>query len=436
MLGFKSLEAKCVLADQGCTAQAQGSSFVDPTGKAKVGTVTGLIPGTFYDCYVVADPRVGKKDTCSKPVRIFTLTPPLVFYPALSTNSIGRKMLAGEIITTNRCFIGSGGNFTKCIDAGTVDTYILDGVVNPQKEWVVYPAFMLQSGLAVTDITTCSLSPLGRINTETCVSSYKPPENYVIEDLVADPLGRRVWFMISPAGGRRSLPAVSRGTSESFLGFESVNGILQRLKSKKDQAINESSFISMTASDDYLGTCAISPQGVLSECAQSVGVSVVNVAGPGRDASGFYIANSTAGSSNLAFCGNDLSLPCTPVSGLPANVDVYYLRFLTESVAYISGFNSTSYFLFTARCTVVDSAVFANCQVTMESSFGLQLLNAPANNGGNAYILTVDFIAPTVTNDVCIVEQGTGVFVNCTVLTPALPFALTSPVFSFPITFD
>lgn len=124
------------------------------------------------------------------------------------------------------------------------------------------------------------------------------------------------------------------------------------------------------------------------------------------------------------------------MSGLPANVDVYYLRFLTESVAYISGSNSTSNLYFTARCTVVDSAVFADCQVTTESSFGLQLLNAPANNGGNAYILTVDFIAPTVTNDVCIVEQDSGVFVNCTLLTPALPFVLTSPVFSFPITFD
>ena len=80
LAGFGSIEAKCVLPNQGCTAPAQGTSFVDASGKAKQGTVTGLSTATTYDCYVVADPKLLTKDKCSKPVRITTLASPTLVY--------------------------------------------------------------------------------------------------------------------------------------------------------------------------------------------------------------------------------------------------------------------------------------------------------------------------------------------------------------------
>lgn len=437
-LGFKSLEAKCVLAGQGCNAQTQGSSFVDPTGKAKGGTVTGLLPDTPYDCYVVADPKIGKKDACSKPLRIITLaSPPLVYHPALSTPNFGRKMLVGDTITTNRCIISSGGNFTRCIDAGTIDTYIVDGAVSPQKQWLAYAAYTSEGSqsFVLRNITTCALGLIGRIDNQTCITSYESPQGYDIVGTAFDPLGRRVWFALSQNTVRRSSPAAHRGSFEPLTGVDSGITMLQRLQSRKDQAITQATFSTMVASDDFFGTCEISTQGVFSGCTRSLGVEEALLVGPSRDARGFYALNTTAGNT-LSFCGNDLSLPCSPVSGLPAGIEGYHLRFLTESVVYITGYNSTANMYVTTRCTVVDSTLFSNCQEVLMDLYHLMLLNAPANNGANAYILDVDFINQRVTNDVCDVEQDTGGFENCTILTSALPFSISSPVFSFPITFD
>ena len=425
------MEVKCVLPGQACTAQSQGTPFVDPTGKAKRGTVADLYSSTSYDCYVIADQKVVKKEKCSKPVRITTLGLPTFVFTSSVTNIIGRKLMQGPVISTDRCFVGSNGNFTSCVSSGLVDTFIVDGVVSPQKQWLSFSGFTL-AGNAVTykNITTCPLGPFGRTFLPRCDVSYTAPTGYEFITTAFDPLGRRVWFSLTPAPGRRSLPTSGGTVRESLSNTLPMNNLVQRMKER--QGKNSVVATIQTAPDDYFGTCAIDAQGVYSSCTQSAPVPYANLVGPGQDTSGFYATNSTTGA--LQFCPNDMS-DCSSVSGVSPFLEVFQLRFLTNTQAYLTAYNITSNYYVTLRCDVVNPTTFSNCQTVFDDPYDIVLLLNPANNGANAYTFAVDFFNSKISYEVCSVAPSTGFFENCTAISDALPFFITSPAFSSPITF-
>ena len=72
----RSYVLKCVLPEEDCDADGQGTNVTGSLRKTKgwyEGTVTKLKPGTEYWCYVVVEGKVGEK--CSKPVAVTTLMP-------------------------------------------------------------------------------------------------------------------------------------------------------------------------------------------------------------------------------------------------------------------------------------------------------------------------------------------------------------------------
>ena len=154
-----------MLPNQGCDAPAQGTPFVDASGKAKQGTVTGLSLSSTYDCYAIADPKLLKKDKCSKPVRITTLGSSTLVYTTRVTQGDGRRKLLQDSSTalTSRCFVGPTGNFTECIDSGLDNnTVIYGGVVDPNKQFIVFDSYSLTNETSsYGNMTTCSLSPAG-----------------------------------------------------------------------------------------------------------------------------------------------------------------------------------------------------------------------------------------------------------------------------------
>ena len=374
-----------MLPNQGCDAPAQGTPFVDASGKAKQGTVTGLSLSSTYDCYAIADPKLLKKDKCSKPVRITTLGSSTLVYTTSVTQVNGRrKLLQGSSTAlTSRCFVGPTGNFTECIDSGLDNnTVIYDGVVDPNKQFIVFDSYSLNSPSSFEGLITCPLSPAGIIDPTTCMDAYTPPSGYEAE-FVFDPLARRVWFVLYPKG---------RGYS-----------------------------------DDLLGTCAITAQGEFTGCAQSQafeGTAIIPGSSP--DASGFYVKNFTQAGEVFAFCKNDLSLPCDAVTGIPVlggdENFVDSVRFLTDSVVYftasMTNFTTWDTTYITYRCNANNPTTFTECQKVFEAPDMLLELVAPANGGSNAYVLEDNFAS--MSNDpvlkVCDVNQGTGVFENCKVV--------------------
>lgn len=72
----RSYVLKCVLPEEDCDADGQGTNVTGSLRKTKgwyEGTVTKLTPGTEYWCYVIVEGKVRGK--CSKPVAVTTLKP-------------------------------------------------------------------------------------------------------------------------------------------------------------------------------------------------------------------------------------------------------------------------------------------------------------------------------------------------------------------------
>jgi hypothetical protein len=396
LAGFGSIEAKCVLPNQGCTAPAQGTSFVDASGKAKQGTVTGLSTATTYDCYVIADPKLLKKDKCSKPVRITTLASPTLVYKSSVTPVTNGRNLPGYF--TSRCFIGPTGNFTDCVNSGLDnDTVIFGGVVDPNKRFITFESYSVSDPIFDGNLTTCSISPAGIIDSNTCVTAHSPPAGYESNDYEFDSLARRVWFKLNATGAR---------LLGDIQGKDS-NDMTQRY-------LNE-------YFGDMFGTCAINAQGEYTGCTQSRVPGLSFIVGTSPDASGFYGVNATA--KGTSFCQNDFS--CSAVAGIPiindAAVKPDYMKFLTDNVVYFvgsdlsEGSDNTSA---TYRCNVPNPTTFTNCQKVFEDPDNIQALLAPANNGLNVYIVEYDpsddeILTFATELFVCDVNQVTGIFENC-----------------------
>lgn len=428
------MEAKCVLPGQECTAQSQGTSFVDPTGKARQGTVVDLVSSTSYDCYVIAHQNFGpgKRQKCSKPVRISTLSSPTIVFKSSVSITARRRLLQTAVVSSSRCLLDSSGNFTSCVDSGIAGSpVIIDGVVGQQNQWMTYSGFFLSPGVsfAYKNMSTCPLNPLGISDTSVCDVSYSAPSGYQIFNTAFDPLARRVWFSLTPESSKRSLPT----SGGSFSDMIPKNNLIQKMKEKLQQGVVESSTVTVqVAPEDYYGTCGIDPQGVYSNCVQSTAVQSAALVGPGQDANGFYSTNSST--YLLEWCGNDMVFPCSVVSGIPFNFEVLHLRFLTDTEVYLTGYSNNSNYV-TTRCTFENSTTFSNCQTAFDDPYRIVLLLNPANSAANAYTLVVDTYTYDVTYDVCNVAPITGAFENCTAVADALPFLVTSPAFSFPITF-
>jgi len=390
LAGLGSIEAKCVLPNQGCTAPAQGTSFMDASGKAKQGTVTGLSAGTTYDCYVVADPKLLKMDKCSKPVRITTLASPTFVYKSSVTSvTSGRKLLQTFTVDTSRCFIGPTGNFTDCVNSGLDnDTVIENGAVDPNKRFITFSSIYASAPkLSNDNLTTCPINPAGIIDSNTCVTAYSPPAGYGVAGYTFDSLARRVWF--------------------TLIGNNGYAG-------------------------DMFATCAINAQGEYTGCTQSQPVPGLSyVVGSTPDASGFYVANVTA--NGTLFCQNDFS--CSPVTGLPTvngtTVQTDLMVFLTDNVVYFWGESGT---YVTYRCNRPNPTTFTNCQNLFAEPGKLQVLIAPANNGLNAYVVEIYSTLPQQVV-VCDVNQVTGVFENCKPISSDPASIGKLPIFSSPIVF-
>jgi hypothetical protein len=413
LAGLGSIEAKCVLPNQGCTAPAQGTSFIDASGKAKQGIVTGLSAGTTYDCYVVADPKLLKMDKCSKPVRITTLaSPTFVYKSSVTPVPIGRKLLQTLTSDTSRCFIGPTGNFTDCVNSGLDnDTVIVGGVVDPNKQFITFDRSSASDPSLNDNLTTCPINPAGIIDSDTCVTAYSPPAGYGADEYTFDALARRVWFKLIGKNGAVKKEAGGQRAPPNF---------------------------------NIFATCAINAQGEYTGCTQSQPVPGLSyVVGSTPDASGFYVANVTA--NGTLFCQNDFS--CSPVAGLPTvngtTVETESVSFLTDNVVYFVGESNNTYTTYT--CNVQNPTTFTDCQKVFEEPGKGQALFAPANNGLNAYVVE---IYPSDQADrrsaralrapqflVCDVNQSTGVFENCKPISNDPSFLDTLPIFSSPIVF-
>ena len=324
--GFWSIEAKCVLPNQGCTAPAQGTSFVDASGKAKQGTVTGLSTATTYDCYVIADPKLLKKDKCSKPVRITTLAlPTLVYKSSVTPVSSGRKLLQTFTVDTSRCFIGPTGNFTDCVISGLDnDTIILDGAVDPNRQFITFSSSSASDpSVPSYNLTTCPISPAGIIDSNTCVTAYSPPAGYGADEYTFDSLARRVWFRLFNATEARGMKeAPSAATFVGDTQRKNSNDMTQR-------------YLDEIPGDIY-GTCAINAQGEYTGCTQALfPLELGVIKGTSPDASGFYVSNFD--SRGREFCQNDFACSAVTVI-LPGNetTSVLTIRFLTDNVVYLT----------------------------------------------------------------------------------------------------
>lgn len=431
--GHRALEAKCVLAGQGCRALAQGTSFVDPTGKATEGTVTDLLSGTSYDCFLVSDQKLGKKGKCSKPIRITTLLQPTLVYK--TSLSVINSTTTGRAITydfsTDRCLVGAGGNFTDCMKSGMEDTVIYQGVVSPQKRWISFAGFRVSTGFRLRNMLTCPLGAVGDVDFKSCVISYAVPKGYAFTNVVYDPYGRRVWFAMGISRTRQSanensLDSVSKSTANILL--ESIHDIRQSIGSKPTARSNATG---------YFGTCSINRQGVFSDCALSMPLPRPFLVGPGQDTNGFYGAKPITISEglNLLYCQNDFSVPCSLVSGVPVDFSTFYLRFLTNTVVYLSGLDVARTNSFTYRCIVVNQTAFTNCQKIFEDSNGDLLLDAPANNGTQAYVFEANYTIQSANFNICDVDTNTAIIENCTVVSPSSTVLLNNLAFSSPIAF-
>ncbi len=427
LAGLGSIEAKCVLPNQGCTAPAQGTSFIDASGKAKQGIVTGLSAGTTYDCYVVADPKLLKMDKCSKPVRITTLaSPTFVYKSSVTPVPIGRKLLQTLTSDTSRCFIGPTGNFTDCVNSGLDnDTVIVGGVVDPNKQFITFDRSSASDPSLNDNFTTCAISPEGIIDSNTCVTAYSPPAGYGVAGYAFDALARRVWFKLSGQNGvmKKEAPAAGKfsvDTLEETSSLVTFNGY----------------------AGDMFATCAINAQGEYTGCTQSQPVPGLSfVVGSTPDASGFYTSNRTV--YGTSFCQN--AFACSPVTGIPTvngtTVQTESMIFLTDNVVYLFGYSNHTFP--TYRCNVANPTTFANCQKVFEEPGKGQALFAPANNGLNAYVVEINpadtqrsarsTLAPQLF--VCDVNQATGVFENCKPISNDPSFLETLPIFSSPIVF-
>jgi hypothetical protein len=413
--GLGSIEAKCVLPNQGCTAPAQGTSFVDASGKAKQGTVTGLSTATTYDCYVVADPKLLTKDKCSKPVRITTLaSPTLVYKSSVTPVTNGRKLLQNTTVYTSRCSIGPTGDFTDCVNSELDnDTIIENGVVDPNKQFITFgsPTLSGPDPLVANDnLTTCAISPAGIIDSNTCVTAYSPPGGFDFYGF--DRLARRVWFSLSNDTDKRL--------------FEDIQG-------KDSDEMTQRSL--MEYPGDIYTTCAINAKGEYIGCTQSQPVpGLANLFGQSLDASGFYVGNVT--SKGLAFCQNDFA--CNAVTGIPVGNDTIPVAgteavFLTANVVYFVRKTKSNNAYSTYRCKVQNPTTFTDCQTVFESLDTILNLLEPANNGLNAYVYEIDDKGSTENDiiiSICDVNQVTGVFENCKQISTA-----PQPIFSFPIVF-
>ena len=160
-VAVKSVEAKCVLPGEACTAPAQGDTFVDTRGVSWKGSVTNLFSDTSYDCFVITNRRIGRPQ-CSKPVSITTkLLPPYVY----SSNNVTPNSSLPASYKTERCFVGKNGNLADCMDTSLTDELaIVVGVVDPQKRWITFANNNIQ--------VTCPIGPMGTIDASECQTTY------------------------------------------------------------------------------------------------------------------------------------------------------------------------------------------------------------------------------------------------------------------------
>ena len=389
---------------------SRGYNFIHATGLCSGGETTE---------------RSNELTTFSQPANPI---PPLAFTTDVS-NFFRRKLLASNQLTTYRCFFGGDGNFTNCADSGLpASTFLIDGVVGPTKKWLTFAG--VETDGIQRNLVTYRLGYEQKVVSNSRQVSYSTPNGYEFYTQAFDPLGRRVWFTLTPSPSRRSL-SISRGerSRASSSNFFLQDKVLERMKAK----LKGGQQVVSAVPSEYFGTCAIDPQGVYFGCTQSTVVTSANLVGPGQDSSGFYASNSTTGA--LEFCANDMSFPCSLVSGVAPYLEVFQLKFLTDTQAYLTVFNDTSNSYVTLRCDVPNPTTFRNCQTAVDVPYAVVLFLNPANNGANAYNFVVDFLNQKVFYTVCSIVASTGAFENCIEISKALPFFITSPAFSSPITF-
>lgn len=68
--GLPKYEAKCVLADAGCSGMPQGAGTAGIAPGTEAGTVAGLVSGASFDCYAIAYNMLGP--SCSAGARLQT----------------------------------------------------------------------------------------------------------------------------------------------------------------------------------------------------------------------------------------------------------------------------------------------------------------------------------------------------------------------------
>lgn len=419
--GVKFLEAKCVLPGEACTAPAQGNTFLDPRGKAQKGVVTDLYSDTSYDCFVIVNGRFGPPK-CSERVRITTEPlPPFVYSSSQAIPDGRRRVLQDPSYVTERCVVGMFGNFTDCIDSGLDSNLIIVlGVVDPRKRWISF---------ADETCHTCSIGPLGTINSSSCQIGYAPPENYALGLGIYDPLGTRVWLAIYALQTTRSSPLISKGNVFGTRHFSQRRGKLSSNAVATERTANDPK--------DYYVTCSIDAQGMYTGCTQSAPVTYAFLVGPSPDSSGYY-ANNMLFDYTLQFCQNEPLFSCTNVTGIPQDMEISSLSFLTDTVVYLSGENASSSNRITARCDLVSATEFTDCNLVYESADSSIDLLQVANDGANAYILRFDYVASSynVSINVCDVNQANGSFEKCTGVLSYDPGQYsTNPIFSSPIIF-
>lgn len=103
-------------------------------------------------------------------------------------------------------------------------------------------------------------------------------------------------------------------------------------------------------------------------------------------ATGFYTQTSFC-QQGLAFCENDLSLPCTPLQTtvLSPNYLVFTFQFLTDNVVYLTGVDMELQLLIMYPCTAANTTSFTDCQTASAETDTIKILVYPANKGENAY---------------------------------------------------
>ncbi|KAI8109396.1 hypothetical protein M9434_000680 [Picochlorum sp. BPE23] len=115
ILDTTKYEFKCVTADTGCDAPAEGTTVSGAFVKGKsdaTGTIEGLDPDTMYDCYVITNDKI-----CGKPFRVQTEPVLYVGGSLLACNIVTRGDRGGDLFVWR-----AGSQITDCLDiSGTIE---------------------------------------------------------------------------------------------------------------------------------------------------------------------------------------------------------------------------------------------------------------------------------------------------------------------------